>query len=108
MTISIMHKVLQIAMYAMLANRSNLGEPTIFFDFSGHVNWFEVRIFRNGWRISANPDVRYEIHPAEYLSEVNFYGDSKTHPTDDLLELLLGELKLIYKNRRDKSCKTTD
>lgn len=30
--------------------------PTLFFEFSGHVAWVEVRLYRDGWSINNNRD----------------------------------------------------
>lgn len=36
--------------------------PTAFFNFSGHVGWVEVLVYKNGWSSSANVDVMCISH----------------------------------------------
>ena len=57
-------------------SRSKEGKPTMFIDFSGHVNEIYVRIFPTGWTIDAdwdNPDInkkfQFDFDEDDYRKE---------------------------------------
>ena len=40
-------------------------KPHVFMEFSGHVDWFEIRVFKDGWREdNTTPDFerRFDTH----------------------------------------------
>ncbi|MDD4372262.1 MAG: thymidylate synthase [Anaerostipes sp.] len=44
--------------------RNVLGKPAVFFEFSGHVAWLEIRVFENGW----NPGL---LHDEQFTFEID-------------------------------------
>lgn len=40
-------------------------KPTTFFEFCGHVNTVDVRVFENGWREGIRPKIKYGNIPAD-------------------------------------------
>lgn len=50
--------------------------PTVFFDFSGHVGWLEIKIYNTGWYANADYD--------EYIT-VDFTKPISDNRMDDIL-----------------------
>ena len=49
------HKILDLAL------EKNAEKPTVFFNFSGHVNWLEIQIHADGWRSGQLADKEYTV-----------------------------------------------
>ena len=46
-------------------------EHTVFVDFMGHVNWFQVQVYLNGWKENSNPDIKIETYLDEKFAIEN-------------------------------------
>lgn len=57
-------------------------EHTVFVDFMGHVNWFQMHVHLNGWKENSNPDIKIET----YLDE-KFAIENLQYMSDKLEEL---------------------
>ena len=44
-------------------------QPTVFFDFSGHIGWLEIRICSTGWDSGADYDVHISVNTDEPISD---------------------------------------
>ena len=66
-------------------------EHTVFVDFMGHVNWFQIHVYLNGWKENSNPDIKIET----YLDE-KFATENLQYMLNKLEEL---EEKNVYKKR---------
>lgn len=66
-TMSKRTKALKILNLAMLLNNTETkreitgDKPTVFVNFSGHINYFECQIYSNGWYPNADYEFNYEI-----------------------------------------------
>lgn len=62
----LIHEMLDIVLdiNGLSARKQSLSgnHPTAFFDFSGHVGWAEVRIYKNGWFLGADADAMCRTH----------------------------------------------
>lgn len=68
------HKILDLAM------EKNKENPTIFLEFSGHVNSLHVYVYRCGWDYGMNSDKEFRV----YLNN-HFRGDASL---DDIISYL--------------------
>ena len=68
------HKILDLAM------EKNKENPTVFLDFSGHVNSLYVYVYRCGWESWAKSDKEFRV----YLNK-HFRGDASL---DDIISYL--------------------
>lgn len=46
-------------------------EHTVFVDFMGHVNWFQIHVYLNGWKENSNPDIKIETYLDEKFAIEN-------------------------------------
>lgn len=71
-------------------------QNTVFFSFSGHVNWFSISVFLDGWKEGRSPDLEeqisfeldddaYErlINIAKYLKKIGFEDEEEYVEADD-------------------------
>ncbi|MDD3747619.1 MAG: thymidylate synthase [Anaerostipes sp.] len=65
--------------------RNAPGKPAVFLEISGHVAWFELRVFENGWE----PGVYCDKHFNFYLDRIRGFSKSEFKECRDYL------LKLI-------------
>ena len=64
-------------------NQSITGyNPTVFLEFSGHVNLVTVSIFENGWISGSDPNFVYRIYP--YLDIVDGFMENSVPIVCDL------------------------
>lgn len=65
-----MEKLLQkIILKAYKVNQKT--RHTVFLDFMGHVNHFELRVYLNGWREDEEPDIKYDTYLDEKMAMEN-------------------------------------
>ena len=46
-------------------------EHTVFVDFMGHVNCFQIYLYLNGWKENSNPDIKIETYLDEKFATEN-------------------------------------
>lgn len=84
----------RIAYLALMMNQKH--QNTVFFSFSGHVNWFSISIYLDGWKEEIRPDFEeqisfeldddaYErlINVAKYLKKIGFEDEEEYVEADD-------------------------
>ncbi len=85
----------KIIRIALMINQKHVN--TVFFNFSGHVNWFEVFVFLNGWKEGKNADFEERIsldyddniyerleNVSNYLKKIGFEDEEEyVEPDDD-------------------------
>ena len=84
----------RIAYLALMMNQKH--QNTVFFSFSGHVNWFSISIYLDGWKEGIRPDFEaqisfeldddaYErlINVAKYLKKIGFEDEEEYVEADD-------------------------
>ena len=84
----------RIAYLALMMNQKH--QNTVFFSFSGHVNWFSISIYLDGWKEGIRPDFEeqisfeldddaYErlIHIAKYLKKIGFEDEEEYVEADE-------------------------
>lgn len=50
---------------------NNNTEHTVFVNFMGHVNWFQINIHLNGWKKNLSPDIKIETYLEEKMAIEN-------------------------------------
>lgn len=101
----------KIIRIALMINQKHVN--TVFFNFSGHVNWFEVSVFLNGWKEGKNADFEERIsldyddniyerleNVSNYLKKIGFEDEEEyVEPDDedfDIFELIDEEKDLDH------------
>lgn len=116
--IKLVEEVIHIAL--MINQRQ---KNTVFFSFSGHVNWFEISVFLDGWKeykyadfeekISFDTDeFIYErlLNIASYLRKIGFEDEEDIENKDedfDIFQLIDEEQKLdsYWENKKEEEKK---
>lgn len=60
MTKLLINKLMELVNVTLEKESNN--KIDIFFDYSGHINQFNIRVYKNGWEKSILWDVEYQIH----------------------------------------------
>ena len=106
--IKIVEKIVRLAL--MMNQRQ---QNTVFFSFSGHVNWFSISIFLDGWKEGRHPDLEEQIsfnldknaykrliNISNYLKKIGFEDDEEYIEADDddfnIFELINEECDLDH------------
>lgn len=101
----------KIIRIALMINQKHVN--TVFINFSGHVNWFEVSVFLNGWKEGKNADFEERIsldyddniyerleNVSNYLKKIGFEDEEEyVEPDDedfDIFELIDEEKDLDH------------
>lgn len=108
----------QIVYRSLMINQRH--QNTVFFNFSGHVNWFEISIFLEGWKEGKNPDLEEKIsfniddniserliNISNYLKKIGFEdeeGDVVAEEDFDVFQLIDEERNLdnYRENKEEK------
>lgn len=80
---TMLHKILDVILDINegVVTRCGAGHPTAFFDYSGHTNGLDVRIYQNGWTSGSHDSDTFDIS----FDEPTLYTANKVY--DELVNI---------------------
>jgi len=80
---AMLHKILDVILDINegVVTRCGAGHPTAFFDYSGHTNGLDVRIYQNGWTSDSHDSDNFDIN----FDEPTLYTANKVY--DELVNI---------------------
>jgi len=66
--------ILKLIERCMEINRTT--EHTVFFDFYGHVNKIDIRVYCDGWRSGMDPTYQFELNFDEEYAWLHAYANA--------------------------------
>lgn len=73
-------------------------KATIFLNFSGHVDWLELKVFVNGWSMNADADIYETTYVSNNESLEKMLSILKNLDTNEPQVTKIGECKLCQRD----------